>query len=215
VHLLTFRTFEKTTKPGIVVEGRGVAWLDPAKASARGHNTSRHHDSWDQACFGIVVEAWGCPADRVIRASPISRSSWANRATPSLPPATEGAVEATVPSSPPHAVVPGKAAHGMALGVHLTPVAAPTRWWPIRQSSAKYAAGIWADAAVVSSDGREMFDHPEIALRVTQHVPECWHCVCGCQTISCLSALREDMVRQDSAGLRLHLEGYVRLLGGT
>jgi len=101
----------------------------------------------------------------------------------SMPPSAEGLSKPPSPSRAERRAAkrkPGK--QPGTEGKHLARVAEPDEVQAHVPVACESCGADLADAEVVSTERRQVFDLPEIALRVTEHVVERRRCACGCET---------------------------------
>lgn len=101
----------------------------------------------------------------------------------SMPPAAEGFSKPPAPSRAERRAAkrkPGK--QPGTEGKHLARVACPDEVVDHAPAACESCGADLADAQVVGTERRQVFDLPEIRLRVTEHVVERRRCVCGCAT---------------------------------
>lgn len=101
----------------------------------------------------------------------------------SMPPSAEGLSKPSAPSRAERRAAkrkPGK--QPGTEGKHLAQVAEPDEVLRHAPVSCQSCGADLADVAVVSTERRQVFDLPEIAMYVTEHVVERRRCTCGCET---------------------------------
>ena len=101
----------------------------------------------------------------------------------SMPPSAEGFSKPPAPSrAERRAAGRRQGKQPGAPGKHLAQVVCPDEVRVYRPVACESCGADLADAQVVSSERRQVFELPEIALRVTEHVVERRRCACGCET---------------------------------
>jgi transposase len=101
----------------------------------------------------------------------------------SMPPSAEGLSKPPAPSrAERRAAGRRQGKQPGAPGKHLAQVAHPDEVVSHVPVACESCGADLADAEVVSTERRQVFDLPEIALRVTEHVAERRRCACGCET---------------------------------
>ena len=101
----------------------------------------------------------------------------------SMPPSAEGLSKPPAPSRAERRAAkrkPGK--QPGTDGKHLARVACPDEVVGHAPAACESCGADLADAPVISTECRQVFDLPEIRLRVTEHVVERRRCACGCET---------------------------------